>query len=145
MSRLLYRLSYTAMMPVPRLSEAPRHQSPNTESNRRPSPYHGDALPTELLGRARKTLHASGSKVKSVSKGPRRVPRPGHAPPPGSPDPAGPEGFRAHRDTTRHPRPTGAPPPTTPVRLFPPSRIYDLPRPTVVTGKVRPWRSGARI
>ena len=25
-------------------------QSPNTESNRRPSPYHGDALPTELLG-----------------------------------------------------------------------------------------------
>ena len=34
------------------------HQSPNTESNRRPSPYHGDALPTELLGRARKTLHA---------------------------------------------------------------------------------------
>ncbi len=33
------------------------HQSPNTESNRRPSPYHGDALPTELLGRAMKTLH----------------------------------------------------------------------------------------
>src|SRR5918999_6456875 len=27
-------------------------QSPNTESNRRPSPYHGDALPTELLGQA---------------------------------------------------------------------------------------------
>ena len=26
--------------------------SPNTESNRRPSPYHGDALPTELLGPA---------------------------------------------------------------------------------------------
>src|SRR3954451_23909116 len=27
-------------------------QSPFTESNRRPSPYHGDALPTELKGRA---------------------------------------------------------------------------------------------
>src|ERR1700709_1570811 len=26
-------------------------QSPFTESNRRPSPYHGDALPTELKGR----------------------------------------------------------------------------------------------
>src|SRR3954447_20094148 len=26
--------------------------SPLTESNRRPSPYHGDALPTELRGRA---------------------------------------------------------------------------------------------
>src|SRR4051794_27621619 len=26
-------------------------QSPLTESNRRPSPYHGDALPTELRGR----------------------------------------------------------------------------------------------
>jgi hypothetical protein len=25
--------------------------SPVTESNRRPSPYHGDALPTELTGR----------------------------------------------------------------------------------------------
>jgi hypothetical protein len=25
--------------------------SPLTESNRRPSPYHGDALPTELRGR----------------------------------------------------------------------------------------------
>src|SRR3954466_7134400 len=27
--------------------------SPFTESNRRPSPYHGDALPTELKGRCR--------------------------------------------------------------------------------------------
>ena len=25
-------------------------ESPVTESNRRPSPYHGDALPTELTG-----------------------------------------------------------------------------------------------
>ncbi len=59
MSRLLYRLSYTALMygsPHPKVRISP-HQSPNTESNRRPSPYHGDALPTELLGRAMKTLH----------------------------------------------------------------------------------------
>src|SRR6478752_201185 len=31
-------------------------QSPFTESNRRPSPYHGDALPTELKGRARRAV-----------------------------------------------------------------------------------------
>src|SRR4051794_24748608 len=51
MSRLLCQLSYTAANASPRSG---RHlQSPNTESNRRPSPYHGDALPTELLGHAR--------------------------------------------------------------------------------------------
>src|SRR5215469_17109628 len=31
--------------------------SPLTESNRRPSPYHGDALPTELRGRQRRPGH----------------------------------------------------------------------------------------
>src|SRR6476620_548460 len=31
-------------------------QSPFTESNRRPSPYHGDALPTELKGQRRRTI-----------------------------------------------------------------------------------------
>src|ERR1700712_3615266 len=30
----------------------PATSSPFTESNRRPSPYHGDALPTELKGRS---------------------------------------------------------------------------------------------
>src|SRR3954469_24585878 len=30
--------------------------SPFTESNRRPSPYHGDALPTELKGPARRAV-----------------------------------------------------------------------------------------
>src|SRR3954468_3164022 len=36
--------------------------SPHTESNRRPSPYHGDALPTELWGRAGQevTRHGPG-------------------------------------------------------------------------------------
>src|SRR4051812_30955073 len=31
-------------------ASTPANQSPLTESNRRPSPYHGDALPTELRG-----------------------------------------------------------------------------------------------
>jgi hypothetical protein len=36
--------------PVPRSGPAADLRSPLTESNRRPSPYHGDALPTELRG-----------------------------------------------------------------------------------------------
>src|SRR4051812_42255274 len=77
MSRLLYRLSYAASMGrPPPCGGMPVHQSPNTESNRRPSPYHGDALPTELLGRARKTLHGPPPKVKSVSCG--QTPEPSH-------------------------------------------------------------------
>src|ERR1043165_8224227 len=47
MSRLLYHLSYTAKC---RPQAGVEFQSPFTESNRRPSPYHGDALPTELKG-----------------------------------------------------------------------------------------------
>src|SRR5829696_4905809 len=61
MSRLLCHLSYTA---APRLKiRAQRARinepgwSPLTESNRRPSPYHGDALPTELRGRAEERVH----------------------------------------------------------------------------------------
>src|SRR3954451_15967165 len=34
-----------------------RPWSPLTESNRRPSPYHGDALPTELRGRTRRRAY----------------------------------------------------------------------------------------
>ena len=37
-----------------RVLDRPNLWSPLTESNRRPSPYHGDALPTELRGRARR-------------------------------------------------------------------------------------------
>ncbi len=49
MSRLLYQAE------LPRRESGPLGQgsgitSPHTESNRRPSPYHGDALPTELWG-----------------------------------------------------------------------------------------------
>src|SRR5690606_48326 len=36
----------------PRAWTGPQSWSPFTESNRRPSPYHGDALPTELKGHA---------------------------------------------------------------------------------------------
>src|SRR6476620_605225 len=39
----------------------PVFPSPFTESNRRPSPYHGDALPTELKGRARRAVGDSTS------------------------------------------------------------------------------------
>src|SRR5829696_9748769 len=77
MSRLLCHLSYTA---APRLKiRAQRARinepgwSPLTESNRRPSPYHGDALPTELRGRAaekvtrprpgRKTVTSAGEQL----------------------------------------------------------------------------------
>src|SRR3954447_14077790 len=48
MSRLLCHLSYTAESGS---DGALNPWSPLTESNRRPSPYHGDALPTELRGR----------------------------------------------------------------------------------------------
>src|ERR1700710_361106 len=36
----------------------PPTSSPFTESNRRPSPYHGDALPTELKGRSRRSAYS---------------------------------------------------------------------------------------
>src|SRR3954451_11397544 len=55
MSRLLYQLSYSAWVPA-RLARLGRaDQSPDRESNPRPSPYHGDALPTELSGPATPT------------------------------------------------------------------------------------------
>src|SRR6476469_10045030 len=67
MSRLLYQLSYSAgpgppsETPSRRLGRRRRSSSPNTESNRRPSPYHGDALPTELLGQQSTRLHGGGT------------------------------------------------------------------------------------
>ena len=49
MSRLLYLAELLRrVVAVLRVGHRP---SPNTESNRRPSPYHGDALPSELKGR----------------------------------------------------------------------------------------------
>ena len=42
-------------------------QSPFTESNRRPSPYHGDALPTELKGQCQRGEYTEkADKLKSV-------------------------------------------------------------------------------
>jgi hypothetical protein len=45
--------------PVFGCSNLSSEQSPLTESNRRPSPYHGDALPTELRGRDRHMSRAA--------------------------------------------------------------------------------------
>jgi hypothetical protein len=62
MSRLLYHLSYPAVgtrqAALRTVVDCP---SPLTESNRRPSPYHGDALPTELRGRKRSLMTASSA------------------------------------------------------------------------------------
>ncbi len=38
----------------------PTDQSPNRESNPRPFPYHGNALPTELLGHGQPVREALG-------------------------------------------------------------------------------------
>src|SRR6476659_5114772 len=58
MSRLLYQAELHR-----RADHAVRccSQSPFTESNRRPSPYHGDALPTELRGRTRTRTRGENS------------------------------------------------------------------------------------
>src|SRR6476620_4301391 len=45
---------------------AGRCPSPFTESNRRPSPYHGDALPTELKGQRARTIHRTVVNEKSA-------------------------------------------------------------------------------
>src|SRR3954466_12206020 len=50
----------------------PVFQSPFTESNRRPSPYHGDALPTELKGRARRAVGDSTRRLVGPPAGARR-------------------------------------------------------------------------
>src|SRR5262249_20502285 len=61
MSRLLCRLSYSAV--TGRVGQ----QSPLRESNPRPSPYHGDALPTELRGRSQRLVrvHKTPSAAKT--------------------------------------------------------------------------------
>src|SRR5690606_12637837 len=69
MSRLLCQLSYTARSALQQLS-------PLTESNRRPSPYHGDALPTELRGRATPAAFAALVRV----HGPPGPVKPGYPP-----------------------------------------------------------------
>src|SRR5580692_6966948 len=51
--------------------------SPVTESNRRPSPYHGDALPTELTGPTTTAVRPSGRRVESIAQVARWCCRPG--------------------------------------------------------------------
>src|SRR4051812_37397584 len=53
MSRLLCQAELLRRQAVDPSVLGPPTSSPFTESNRRPSPYHGDALPTELKGRSR--------------------------------------------------------------------------------------------
>src|SRR4051795_964945 len=50
-------------------------QSPFTESNRRPSPYHGDALPTELKGPAPRSCRRLYLTPSASPRGARREPR----------------------------------------------------------------------
>jgi len=54
MSRLLYQTELprpsSARLSTLNARSGGKNQGPLTESNRRPSPYHGDALPTELRG-----------------------------------------------------------------------------------------------
>ena len=76
MSRLLY------LTELPRPGRpGVRHQSPFTESNRRPSPYHGDALPTELKGQ-RPGPKRSERQRRSLHEAPGRFSRPDARPPP---------------------------------------------------------------
>ena len=51
------------------MSVGPPPSSPFTESNRRPSPYHGDALPTELKGQRSRRIH-SGSRDPEILRDP---------------------------------------------------------------------------
>jgi hypothetical protein len=50
------------------MRKTPVTQSPFTESNRRPSPYHGDALPTELKGPASRS---SARRMRELTTSPR--------------------------------------------------------------------------
>jgi hypothetical protein len=47
----------------------PLTRSPLTESNRRPSPYHGDALPTELRGRGSRAYTQASRRLKPYPDG----------------------------------------------------------------------------
>src|SRR3954451_11557709 len=72
MSRLLYQAElHRTDDRVAARSNAMRFecQSPFTESNRRPSPYHGDALPTELKGRARRAVEHSTRRPDALGDG----------------------------------------------------------------------------
>src|SRR4051812_49659554 len=59
--------------------------SPFTESNRRPSPYPGDALPTELKGRAPLRRRPHQAAVRALRPPPRPRPTRITAPPGGPP------------------------------------------------------------
>src|ERR1700712_1700380 len=72
MSRLLCQAELLRRQAVDPSVAGPPTSSPFTESNRRPSPYHGDALPTELKGRA---LRAASNSTRHLSAPCRDPPR----------------------------------------------------------------------
>src|SRR3954463_12620342 len=75
MSRLLYQAE------LHRQANVWAGQSPLTESNRRPSPYHGDALPTELRGRrtGRRLQDRAGRSERDIRLLQQELPLPGVA------------------------------------------------------------------
>src|SRR3954469_22540008 len=76
MSRLLYQAElHRRVTGRPGLSTGPLVDptSPFTESNRRPSPYHGDALPTELKGRCSGAEGTLPSRSRRPADPPRTV------------------------------------------------------------------------
>src|SRR4051812_31918291 len=88
MSRLLYQAELHRQVDLPGPVEtgpadqppschAVVVQSPFTESNRRPSPYHGDALPTELKGLAPRSCRRLYLTPSASLRGVRREPRDG--------------------------------------------------------------------
>src|SRR3954471_2618915 len=90
MSRLLYQAElHRRATARPGLATGPvvDRTSPFTESNRRPSPYHGDALPTELKGRAQEPSETLPDDPRPPCRDPARAcewrgaaegPRPSH-------------------------------------------------------------------
>src|SRR5450755_964731 len=84
MSRLLCQAELLRLTCPTRLVPALSGPSPLTDSNRRPPPYHGGALPTELRGR---DAHSIGMRSSCLDGPTAPVHRPLPAPGSTAPDP----------------------------------------------------------
>src|SRR6195952_2078751 len=80
MSRLLYQAELLRLVIGEKEAALPRPSaliswSPLTESNRRPSPYHGDALPSELRGHSRASFegHSRPKMYTSAASSPNQM------------------------------------------------------------------------
>ena len=76
MSRLLYQAELHRREATHATAGRRVERSPLTESNRRPSPYHGDALPTELRGRRGPSRDLHDLRRPGVADGRRPTRRP---------------------------------------------------------------------